>query len=69
MKIFRNTGLLAWVTMSSLAFFGCEDATGPSVETGIAEAKITLSIQGTKPASLAKAGLHGPSRVIRWFCR
>lgn len=54
MKIFRNTGLLAWVTMSSLAFFGCEDATGPSVETGIAEAKITLSIQGTKPASLAK---------------
>ncbi len=54
MKIFRNTGLLALVTIFSLAFFGCEDATGPEVDIGTAEAKITLSIQGTKPASLAK---------------
>ncbi len=54
MKFFHNTGLLAILTIFSLAWFGCEDATGPVVDTGTTQAKITLSIQGTKPASLAK---------------
>ena len=54
MKIFRNTGLPALATIFSLAVFGCEDTTGPGVDTGTGEAIITLSIQGTKPASLAK---------------
>ncbi len=52
MKILRSTVLFLFIALAATAFFGCESTTDPDQVDG---AVVSLSIQGTRPAILAKA--------------